>query len=334
MNKILVHATGAKTGGGLTILNSYCEAKTQDDLNYYYIFSPIKPPLMPKNSEWIEARTNGVSTLFFSLIMSVFYYFHLKCNSLVSFSNVNSIFGLGNGNRITYFHNMLICISPSVKYKIIRFILRYINQSKVEYIFQTKFVADEFSKAMGYIPIYKVCWPGVPATLNVSTTDDSIPFEGPFLLVPITNLSNKHKNFDLIVKLASLLEPTSNLKFLVTTLNTVGYADLPSNIVFVKSLSHDNFLKLLSVSDGVVVTSTIETVCLPIFEALSMGKHAYVFKAEYLHGLHELLDGVEHISIFNDAIEFLNSVHKSTKIDFNKSNFNKSNEFISGNWEF
>lgn len=326
MNKILVHATGAKLGGAVTVINSYCEANAEDLLNYYYIFSPVKPPVMPKNSEWIEYRTDGLSTLFFSLLTSVFYYFYFKCDSIISFSNVNALIDLGR--RVTYFHNMLICTSSNFKYKILRFILRYINQGNVEYIFQTEFVADKFCQIIGYVPTYKVCWPGVSTPLNIISKESS-PCDGSFLLVPITDLSNKHKNFDLVVELASLLLPISRLKFILTCSNLQDRINLPSNIIFINNVSHTRFLNILSMSEGVIITSTVETVCLPIFEALSLGKKAYVYNAEYLHGLHHFLDGSEHTFIFNEPIEFLNSIHKNTEISFNK---NKS--FISGNWEF
>jgi hypothetical protein len=330
MNKILVNASGAKIGGSLTILNAFCRSKIKDH-DFYFIISPIKPDVMPLNSRWIKIETNGLSTLLFSVFFSFFYYVYFDCNKLLSFSNVNNVFPITG--KITYFHNILICGDSGFKYKIIRFVLRNLNQRKSKYIFQTDYVKQCFESELYQLISWKICWPGFER--KASNVNIGVDFlnkqDEKFFLIPITNLNDAHKKFEFIVSLATHMRAFYKINFLVTSCREQWDGIVPDNIKFIGNLSHDYFLNVLSFSEGVIITSSHETVCLPIFESILLGKPSYVLKARYLEGLFNLFGEIEGLNVFEDVEQFVSEFKVNNVLH---NDVHRNDVFHLGDWEF
>jgi len=327
MTNILINATAAKEGGALTIFNQLCASKVHDENNFYILLSPIKPISPPKNYKWIKKSTNSFSTLFFTLFTSWFYAKFYHCSELVSLSNVNTIFPCKK--KVTYFHNLLIILGEGHKFSILRFIIRFIFQKNSIYIFQTSYVKDVFVKTFNFIPQNKVLWPGIDVQSKVLKREFGaiVKENGYRLIVPITNTDYHHKNFNLVVEYARKLVD-QNVLFYITS-DTLP-CNLPDNIISCGSLSRDDFIALIGVSDGVIITSEYETLCLPIFEALLQDKPAFVLSRDYVEGLQNTFGNMEGLLVFNDYHSLYNQI-KSSKL-INKK-FSKL-EYSQGQWDF
>lgn len=79
-----------------------------------------------------------------------------------------------------------------------------------------------------------------------------------------------------------------------------------------------------------IITSEVETVCLPIFEAIGIGKNAYVYKQPYLKGIRESWP------CLNGLIEF-NSIEELEEV-FNQAPSSEvtqiKNDFCKCDWSF
>lgn len=326
MNCIFINASAASEGGGLTIFNQFCASKERDDSNFYIVASPYRPIIEPKHFKWIEIKTDGISSLFFALIGAWIYAHIYRCDKIISFSNLNTL--LPFKKRVTYFQNLLVMKGVGFKFKVLRFVMRFLNQRKVNYIFQTPYVRNAFFESFKYGSDGKVFWPGL--SVESERTDNKLLLDFEFnsnlnLVVPITNLSYTHKNFDLIIEYALKLP---NVNFLVTS----DYLppELPSNIFLIKSLSKNDFLQLVKLSDGVIITSEYETLCLPIFEALQHNKPAFVLSRDYVEGLYLMFGDIEGVFRFSD-VNSLNEQINISKLSVQK--FKKA-EYSIGQWNF
>lgn len=327
MNRILLNASAANEGGALTIINQFVSSKKNDIENFYIIVSPHKPPELPKNHKWIKKSTNGLFTLYFALISSWFFAKYYNCSKIISFSNINTCLPLNS--KVTYFHNLLILVSNSLRYKVLRFILTYLNQKKSIYIFQTPYVKSEFEKCFHYQPINKVLWPGiaiktdeVELSMSISNLIKPSTFN---LIVPITNIEYSHKNFKLINEYAK--SPLcKDVKFYVTTDSLPkGTAD---NITACGVLTRNKFIKLISLSNGVLITSDYETLCLPIFEALLKNKAAFVLNRKYVKGLIDLFGNINGLFLFSNIQELTFQIEKSKLCSTNY----QENKYSKGHW--
>jgi glycosyltransferase involved in cell wall biosynthesis len=298
MNKVFVNACAAKEGGALRIIDDFlfnCDVNS-----FYYIVSPHCPNHLPLNGKWIKLKSSHFFTMVYTLFFSYFHAFFYGANEIYSFNNYNSIFSFSM-NRKTYFHNLLILKGNGVKYKVIRFVLKYLNQKKCHYFFQTHYVKDVFLSFYGNVESYSVVKPNVLVDYKYCDffTDLSKYTETINLVVPITDVALSHKNIELIYECASKCL-NLGIKFFITA-DGVDFG----NVFFIGKKCKDEFLHVIKSSDGVVVSSTFETFCLPIFEALALGVPAYVYDQPYVVGIDYYLLGVEGYFKFYDSDSFV-----------------------------
>lgn len=327
MTRILINATAAKEGGALTIFNQFCAAKKDDKDNFYILVSPCKPKLAPQNYEWIKKSTNGFFTLFFSLFASWFYAKHHRCDEIISFSNVNTVFPLVK--KITYFHNLLIIFGESRKFCFLRFIVNNFFQRSAVFIFQTSYVKYEFIQRFKFTPKSKVLWPGVDINDGKLSRNlgKLIRGCGDKFIVPITNIDYEHKNFKLITKYAKQLL-NKDITFYVTT--DLLPLETPVNVIACGSLSKEEFVALIGETDGVIITSEYETLCLPIFEAIQQDKPAFVLNRDYVKGLNMTFGDIDGLFVFNNFSSLYSQI-ESAKLTNRK--FSKA-KYSLGQWDF
>ena len=323
MSNILVNASAASEGGALTILNAFLNDKYNSD-DKYYVLSPLEPESKCDNIIWVKTVTSGFGTYFFSLISAYFYFIYFRCEKCISFNNINFIF---SGDKVTYFHNLLILNGNNVKFKVLKFTLRFLNQKKSKFIFQTSFVKNEFELNIGYETDAKICWPGVSIpTLNDAGKTDSKGGYAYDLVVPIIDINMHHKNFKLVVEIALKVK---SLKISIPCIKPDNDF-YPSNISFMGRKNREDLLRCIDSADGVLITSNVETVCLPIFESIALGKRAFVLNKPYLKGIIEMfgeIDGLLPYSSIDELEHHFSCIEKSKCI-------NSDLNFKLGDWEF
>ncbi|EKF9985223.1 glycosyltransferase [Vibrio cholerae] len=328
MKKIFVNASAAKSGGAAAILNKFVAAKENENNVKYIIASPIKPMRLGENHIWVEKSTSLFGTIFYAMFGSWFDSKKYNCQSIISFSNINSILP---SQKITYFHNMLILTSNSIKWTVIRNLMKLTLRNN-KFIVQTPYVKKQFHYLYGQQCNVKVKWPGVDIleSSNVNINDLLISLDDSVfnILVPIPDIDLEHKNFSLVLKLAKrcLGYP---IQFLVTTENKVSQNDVIENVRYIGKKNRCDYQALLDFIDATIVTSTLETVGLPIFESLAHKKYCFVFKQDYLEGITELFGDLGGLLTFSDEEEFIQAYHKA-----NDPFPNFESSFRDGDWNF
>lgn len=333
MEKILINATGAKKGGALTIIESYCKAKAKESDNnkFYYVLSPHKPCILPKMSRWIKISTSGFGTTFFALVTSWFYYKFLGCNKLISFSNINTLLP---AKKITYFHQFLTLSENNVKHKAIRFLIRKTQNKNNLFILQTPYVRDVFIEKFGAEFTSKVCWPGV----SLPTPEDdkcreeirevyNIEENKKLIVCPIPNINIPHKNFKALQCMAPELKK-NEIVVLITC--PVSEKIMLPNVIPVGNLPRDEYIRLVSQSNGVLILSSAETISLPIFEAVSLNKPAFVLSMPYVKGLNEMFGSIDGLFEFSSSEELIMKINSES---FGGKKYG-SKSFIGGCWDF
>lgn len=329
MERILVNASASREGGARTILEKFC-ASIQDHNKFYVILSPIQPKIMPPNSKWVKVETFGLMTLLFSLIFSWFYYFRYQCKTIISFTNINTV--LPARNRITYFHNLLICTDDNIKYKILRCVLKVQLKFKITIIFQTEYVYSLFRCNVSDVSNYSIKWPGLNLDIlkfKDFNVDDYLKekynIDGDCILVPITNISNKNKNFDLVKEIA---KENTNINFIVLDNN---YDICLENVFFIGYQAQEEIYKIIRMSNGVLISSYFETICLPIFESLTLNRPAFVLDRDYISSLESQFNGLNGLLKFSDVNDLclkFEDIKKYSKHDF------FDNKLMKGQWDF
>lgn len=326
---VLINASAAAEGGALTILNSYLNGIRENSDNFI-VLSPLEPDVVSDNIKWVRVNTNGIFTFMFSLFFSCFYYFWFRCERLVSFNNVNT--ALPIASKVTYFHNFLILNDSAPKYKLLRFALRYLNQRGSLYVFQTSYVRDSFEDKFGFEVNSKICWPGVTLpseipklsvewnkTINLEYNHDKV------LVWPVSDIFLKHKNYSLLCEIASKL---SGVRIVIPATNA-GFS-ASDKFHFIGRLGRGELLSLMSQSDGVLITSYVETVCLPIFEAIALKKRAYVYRQPYIKGIRDAFPNIEGLVEFGTVEELATELANSSALP----TLTCLNEFVKSDWDF
>ncbi|BCS48550.1 hypothetical protein JUNP479_1230 [Aeromonas jandaei] len=152
-------------------------------------------------------------------------------------------------------------------------------------------------------------------------------------IVPIMNVNDKHKNFDFLL---SIVEEVSKRSLDITFKVTANYPvnegkSFNKHIVFIGELTHKDFIEEISISNGILICSTKETLCLPIFEAICRKKPALVLNAEYMSGLHDRFGKIPGMFLFNDVKEVCDIMVSDSLFSVAYAD---SKIYIDGDWEF
>ncbi len=285
--KVFVNATAAKCGGAETILRSFVSwVGSFDTQNEYIVFSGVRLVGLPSNVKCYYFPTGGFFTLFFSLFLSYILAKFFSARVLVSFSNVNSVFGFGI-SRLTYFHQFKIFSDSSIRMKILRWIL--LHQTQVVYVCQSEFVATHLRRLIGSVSRIGVSWPGLylSGEANTSYWNDerfnAIVGDAKYIgICPVADVGAAHKGFDDLYRNAAALK---DFGFVVlVTADASGYQD---NDVF-KFIGRQKFGDLCALYERVgflFYPSKLETVGLPIIEGLYFKLKLCLRDCEYSRSL-------------------------------------------------
>ncbi|MFA0518960.1 glycosyltransferase [Vibrio sp. 10N.222.55.E8] len=328
MKNIVVNASAAREGGALSILNMYIESKIHSKDECYIVLSPLRPTTLPLNAIWIKKETFGLNTLLFSLFFVWYYCLKYSSSRIVSFSNVNVCFRVQE--KVTYFHQALIFTNDEFKFRVYRFVIKYLFQNGSEIITQSPYVRNLYLRRFGLNRNVRVCWPGISDQFMNYTNAKCKMSKIKNVFVPIVDVNNKNKNFSLAYDLISS-SFCDDLTFKVTTESLGDRFDLLPNISCLGYLEPEDYLKELSGCDAVLITSVVETVCLPIFEAVSLGKIALVYEQDYIKDIISYHGEPENIFLFRNRSEFLKVI---VNFECHEFYFNCNSSLYSSDWSF
>lgn len=328
MKRVFVNASAAKSGGGATIIETFLAAKAHDNKVQYIIASPVKPKKLGDNQIWIKKRTSMIGTIFYAMVGSWFVSKKYNCQSIISFSNVNTLLPT---RKVTYFQNMLVLTGSSFKWVAIRYLAKLTLRNNT-LVAQTPYVKEQLLEFFGEQCKVLVKWPGIDIRKNKNINIDSKFFLNSThffnILVPIQNTSLEHKNFTFVLQLANRCIDYP-IQFLVTSDKELRQGYGPDNVIYIGSKDRNEYLSLLDVVDATIVTSTVETVGLPIFESLANKKYCFVFKQKYLDGITELFGSLDGLLVFSNEEEFVKAYHVA-----NNPFPNGKSPYINGDWDF
>lgn len=274
---ILINASAAKYGGALTILEDtldlISERHTKIDIT---VICPNNV-VVPSNIKHIVYETTGFNTVFFALFGIYYYVVKLRPSSLVSFSNINCAFKIPWCKRITYFHQLKYFDDHSPRFRLLRTITRLQYKNTI-YVFQTNFVKNMFSDVFGNPASSLVSWPGA-----AKCNHDVLNYQKKTAIIPYVDIMATHKNFKFLVDRAREL---SNIFDHVYVTSPSQDISTHSNFFkFIGKLKRCDLFDLYSRAQVMLITSTKETVCLPIFEFASTGKPVVVLRSAYIESI-------------------------------------------------
>ncbi|HDM8185452.1 TPA: glycosyltransferase [Vibrio harveyi] len=281
--RVLVNGAAAKTGGALRVVDSYCKSIANDGC-CYVVISPAQPKVIASNIQWVKFETNGIFTFMYSVFFVTLHALKYRCGKIISFTNINSIFPFFQ--RVTYFHNILIVRGKGKKNYLLKLAVKYLFQKNSKFVFQTKYVKDEFCKYLFHPQDSVVLWPGVDriksADQVLKKVKDDV-FFGKYIAVPIQDITLEHKNFSQVIDLAQI---TPNVKYKITS-HLPHDIITPNNVEFIGELNQDDMWSFLYNAEKTLISSKDETVCLPIFESIMVGTPVLIYKRPYIESILE-----------------------------------------------
>jgi glycosyltransferase involved in cell wall biosynthesis len=323
MKRVLVNAVSAKHGGARTIVESFISnAPEFENLQFIVLAGFVPDEAVTDNVSWHYYPKSGVFAMIFTLFSVILFYLRYRCERIISFNNVNCVL-LPSRRRITYFHQ-LKALDLSFTEAKLRIMRAYLRCSRDILIVQSNEVKGALTRTFNLrSQEILVGWPGV----EVPIPKHSIERQNRRILIPITDPESKHKNFKFITELAEALG--TDWEFIVTAPKKYSYLKpANANINFVGVLSQNLLFEEYRRASLCIISSTHETVGLPIFEALAVDTPVIAYNAgyiEYFQNHFGITSGLVLVDTPKDAIEYIVSntwiYHKSveSKFDFTDS---------------
>ncbi|PML85241.1 hypothetical protein BCT68_07875 [Vibrio breoganii] len=269
-------------GGAKTILEKYLlEADFSEYTDVYVLAPPNTTVPLNKGVSHIKMSTSGIWTFLFSVLGIIYWKLRLNADTILSFSNVNLI--LPMGKRITYFHQYLAL--KQGKERPWQLQLIYLTQKYLSWdstvVVQTEYIKQVYSEVIGNHNEIIVRWPGYypfpknndEIVLLGDTSDKKLVF------TPITNIEQKHRNFEFIRNNKSFFVK-NNLK-LILPCEEHELID-KDYMIAAGYLGKNELSSLLRKTEFMINVSLEETVGLMLYEYTSLGKPVLILDRPYL----------------------------------------------------
>lgn len=285
---LLINATPAKKGGAKTILENYLKNADFSEYKKVFLCAPKDTKYSNDKIKHISMETKGLYSWFFSVFGVSYFALKYKCKKIISFNNVNLVVPFLT--KITYFHNLHIFQAKTIRFKLLRFTIKYLMKNQY-FVFQTNYVLDEFINIFGRGYKTDVNWCGC---------------EKPNVLI---GNKQKYNNLNCIVPIVDSYSDVKNFKFIVDNAPTLTRHKINVNVVAPSGPEVDGFnylgtqskiklFELFGTSDFMIMPSLFETVGLPIFEFASTGKPVLVLNKPYIQGIDETVGLTKNIIVF------------------------------------
>ncbi|MFT4809543.1 MAG: hypothetical protein ACI9LX_002893 [Paraglaciecola sp.] len=297
--KIIINASAAKYGGAKTIIESFigwigdCDDQTQ-----FILMAPQKPEPLPTNVHFVRKETSGISTLLFSCLGIFWFCLKYRVSHCISFNNVNLVLPICR--RITYFHQAKVFTEKSLRFRLIALAIHLLKESTI--VVQSPLIQQRFAEKFSKHYKLLVKWPGVKPEVapHLPVQIDSNKQNELVVLWPVTDPNVSQKNLDWFYQHNDWLV-ANRIKLLVTSEQKL---DLP-NAVALGQISRAQLFDLYQRVDAVLIVSIEETLCLPIFEAASLGAKVIVLNMPYIQAIKEWRGLPQNVQLF-DTVGKLN----------------------------
>ena len=120
--------------------------------------------------------------------------------------------------------------------------------------------------------------------------------------------------------------------FYVTSAEPLDLDECFSNINYIGKLDSEKYSEMILFCDVVLILSYYETICLPIFEALSVNKAALVYQRDYVNFFFKKFGPIYGLTTFSD-VDDLKVKLGSLKRDGDIRN-NMDPRILLGEWDF
>jgi hypothetical protein len=306
--KIIINASAAKYGGAKTIIDSFVSwISDSDDQTQFILIAPQEPDVLPVNVHFVKKETSGISTLLFSCVGILWFCLKYRVSHCISFNNVNLVLPICR--RITYFHQAKVFTEKSLRFRLIALAIHLLKGSTIVVqspLIQQRFIA-KFAKNYQFL----VKWPGIkPEVAPQAKVPLDLSKQNEFVILwPVTDPNVSQKNLDWFYQHKEWLV-TNRIKLLVTSEQKL---DLPNTVALGK-ISRSQLFELYQRVDAVLIVSIEETLCLPIFEAASLGAKVMVLNMPYIEAIKDWRGLPQNVQLFDNVkqLELLVNLDKNT----------------------
>jgi hypothetical protein len=295
--RIVINASAAKYGGAKTIVDSFINWISDcDPHSSFVLLAPEKPDFLPSNVTFVQKETSGLSTLLFSCIGIFWYCLKHRASHCISFNNVNLVLPLCN--RITYFHQAKVFTEKSLRFRLIATAIHLLRHSTI--VIQSPLIQQRFVEKFSDSYQYLVKWPGIKPE---SATDNPLNLLAKvgaekWVLWPVTDPYVSQKNLVWLTQHKEWLVQ-NQIKILTTSSHPL---ELPNSVALGK-VSRAQMFDLYKRVDAVLIVSIEETLCLPIFEAASLGATVKVLRMPYIDAIKDWRGLPDTVQLFDNVTE-------------------------------
>jgi len=293
--KIIINASAAKYGGAKTIIESFISwIGDYDDQTQFILMAPQKPEALPANVHFVKKETSGISTLLFSCLGIFWFCLKYRVSHCISFNNVNLLLPICR--RITYFHQAKVFTEKSLRFKLIALAIHLLKGSTI--VVQSPLIQQRFAEQFSKYYKFLVKWPGIKPEVapQLPVQIDSNEQNEFVVLWPVTDPNVSQKNLDWFYPHKGWLV-ANRIKLLVTSEQKL---DLP-NTVALGQISRSQLFDLYQRVDAVLIVSIEETLCLPIFEAASLGVKVMVLNMPYIEAIKDWRGLPQNVQLFDNV---------------------------------
>ncbi|OEF64768.1 hypothetical protein OAA_10270 [Vibrio cyclitrophicus 1F175] len=325
MKTLLINASAAKLGGAKTVVEKFINEADFSGYDSIFLLAPSEIIVNRKGVKHIILSTSGLRTFLFSTFGVMYFALKLRANTILSFNNINLLIPLCK--RITYFHQFLSLSQKKVfplAPTLIRWTLKYLTY-KTLIVVQTQHVKSNFITRIGKRNDILICWPGYNSLDNCEK--HSLNLEKgvgtKYAFLPITNCSQKHRNFALILDKKDFFV-SNNIKLVMPNSDYID-SEFIINVDYITKFQMGDFLSKI---DFLIFPSLEETIGLPLYEVTGYGKPALVLNRPYIEESPVLEKRKDLIYLFEE--NNIEDIYKSMDLNVKHVNDNLN----VGDWSF
>lgn len=291
---ILFDASRINTGGGKVLLEYFMTRNKQQDNIIYLLDNRLNTSLVESgNYKYLIKNKNSFLLSKIKLILNK------KKAKYFSFINIPSILlALFQVEQIVYIHNLYIFKNTSLKFTLLRFLIRlsYFLNKKITFYVQTQTVKDNFLDTFNFtnvelMPFYD------NEKLNKYQKIHSLGT--PIYDFIYLGLPSGHKNHELLLDALEIIPKNIVFNIAMTIpnhedklLDKIKKHNLTSHIKIINLglLSYNEAMEALAKSKCLVFPSLLETYGLPLIEAQIVGLDILASKLSYVDDVIEPTD--------------------------------------------
>ena len=307
---LYILATASKVGGALSIYLQFLDhlEKERGEDQYYILIDSQMPIKKMDGVEYITIKTTGLGRISFDIFgfRKLIKERGIKPDAI--FSLQNTAVRISRIPQLVYYHQSLpffkckysLLSSAGRTYFFYHYMyplyVRLLHRKGVNYIVQTSYMKECFSKRFSFVPCNNVC-SYFPDVENVESNEvsDYVFDEGTYnfiypalaadykehetLVYALMNLKDKDVRDKIRIHLTFTENSYPHLSNLISNLH------LEKNFVFHGRIDHEILLSMVKSSHGLLFPSVIETIGLPMLEAAAMGVPVVSNDLPFVHSL-------------------------------------------------